>query len=100
MDDEELSLALEKIADSMREARALALANNYVLSEIVRDLADDARNRHDYLADMFARISAQAERSPIEGPPYGLSASFREELSKFFSRIARGSTSSDDSPRS
>jgi hypothetical protein len=100
MDDKELSLALEKIADSMREARALALANNYVLSEIVRDLADDARNRHDYLADMFARISAHAERSPIEGPPYGLSASFREELSKFFARVARGSTSSDDSPRS
>jgi hypothetical protein len=100
MDDKELSLALEKIADSVREARALALANNYVLSEIVRDLADDARNRHDYLAGMFARISAQAERSPIEGPPYGLSASFREELSEFFARIARGSTSSEDSPRS
>ena len=100
MDDNELSSAFEKIADSVREARAVALANNYVLAEIVRDLADDARNRHDYLAGMFARISARAERSPIEGPPNGLSALFREELSKFFAHVARGPMPAEDSPRS
>jgi hypothetical protein len=100
MDDKELSLALETIAASLRDARAAALANSYVLAEIVRDLADSARNRHDYLADMFARISARAERSPIEGPPNGLRALFREELSIFFARVARGSISSDDSPGS
>ena len=92
--------AIERIADSARDARAVALANNYILAEIVRDLADGARNRHDYLAGMFAGISAQAERSPIEGPPHGLSAAFREELSKFFARVARGAMSSEDSPRS
>ena len=99
MDDKELSLALEKIADSLRDARAAALANSYVLAEIVRDRADSARNRHDYLADMFARISARADRASIEGPPHGLSALFREELSKFFARVARGSMSPEDNPR-
>lgn len=68
MDDKELSLALEKIADFVKDARAVALVNSYALAEIVRDLADSARNRHDYLAGMFARISARAERSSIEGP--------------------------------
>jgi hypothetical protein len=99
MDDKELSLALEKIVDSVRDARAAALANNYVLAEIVRELADSARNRHDYLADMFARIGAHAERLPIEGPPHDLSALFREELSKFFARVAGGSMSPEDNPR-
>jgi predicted component of viral defense system (DUF524 family) len=46
MDDKELSLALEKIDDSVRDARAAALANSYVLAEIVRDLADSASTRN------------------------------------------------------
>jgi hypothetical protein len=99
MDDKELSLALEKIADFVKDARAVALVNSYALAEIVRDLADSARNRHDYLAGMFARISARREIVDRRAPN-GLSAVSREELSIFFARVARGSITSDDSPGS
>jgi len=64
MGDEELSTVEQKVADSVRQAHALNLVNNYLLAEIVRDLADAANNRHDYLVGMFERISARADHLP------------------------------------
>jgi hypothetical protein len=58
MNDEELATTLETLVDSARYARALGRVNGFLLGEIVHDLADRARNRHDYLAGMFGRISA------------------------------------------
>jgi hypothetical protein len=89
MDDEELSARLEKIIATLAEMQAVNLANHYLLAEIMRDLADTARNRHDYLAGMFERISARADPLPIDGRAQELNASFRETLSKFFAEIAR-----------
>jgi hypothetical protein len=88
MGDEECR-AQDKIADSVRCVQAVSLANNYLLTEIVRDLANAANNRHDYLVSMFERISALADQLPTENQSHLLNDLFREELSKFFAEVAR-----------
>ncbi|WP_158814181.1 type II toxin-antitoxin system HicB family antitoxin [Methylocapsa sp. S129] len=102
IDDKDLSARLEKLADCIRHTQAVSLANNYLLAEIVRDLADGARNRHDYLAGMFERISARADQLPIErqSNPIIVSGLFREELSKFFAQVATSPSASKDDVRS
>jgi hypothetical protein len=91
MGDEELSAGEQKIVNSVRRMHALNLVNSDPLAEIVRDLADAANDRHDYLVRMFERISARADQLPIERQSLLTSDLFREELSKFFAQIARGS---------
>jgi hypothetical protein len=88
MGNEELSAILGKIEVSVRHAQAVGLAHNYLLTEMVCDLADAARNRHAYLADMFERISARADELPIERQSCPVGDLFRQELSKFFAQVA------------
>jgi hypothetical protein len=66
MGDEELSAVEQKIVNSVRRMHALNLVNSDPLAEIVRDLADAANDRHDYLVRMFERISARADQLPVE----------------------------------
>ncbi len=100
MDHEELTGLLKEIAESMRRAQALSLANSYLLAEIARQLADAAPNRHDYLVGMFERVSARAEKSPFDEHAQPANGLLRVELSKFFAQIARGPKAlrSDDPP--
>jgi len=90
MDDKEVYATLERLAKSVRQTQAVSLANACVLKEVVCELADSARNRHAYLADLFERISARADRLPVEtqANPMIVDDQFREELSKFFAEIA------------
>ena len=55
------------------------------------DLADSARNRHDYLAGMFGRISARLDKLPIEKNSPRVSDLVREEP-----RIVTGANSRAD----
>lgn len=98
LNDKELAAILERLAESARHTQAMSLANNYLLAEIVGELADGARNRHDYLAGMFERISARADRLPLErqSNPIIVGGLFREELSKFFAQIARSPSAPRD----
>jgi hypothetical protein len=90
MDDKELSAIDAEFAESLRRVRAVSLANNFVLTEIVRDLADAAKNRHGYLVGMFERISARADQLPFEKQSHRINDLFREELSKLFTQVATG----------
>jgi hypothetical protein len=69
----------------------MSLANNYLLAEIVHDLADAKKNRHGYLIGMFERISARADQLPIDKQSPLTNDLLREELSKFFAEVAKGS---------
>jgi hypothetical protein len=89
MNDEELATRLETLADSATYAQALGCVNGFLLGEIVHDLADRARNRHDYLAGMFRRISARLDKLPNEPNSPPVSDLAREELSKFFASVAK-----------
>jgi hypothetical protein len=68
MGEGELSAVEQMIVDSVRRTHALSLVNNYLLAEIVRDLADAVKNRHDYLVGTFERIGARAECRRAEPP--------------------------------
>jgi hypothetical protein len=98
MDDDERDAAMETLAEGLRQAQAQNLANSYVLREIVRDLAAAAGNRHGFLADMFARISARADRLPIEGQSNAaiVSGLFRQEVAKFFAEVASNALAPED----
>ena len=89
MNDEELAATLETLADSLRHAEAVVRTNSFLLGEIVDDLANRARNRHDYLASMFERISTRVDKLPIEKNAPAVSDLIREELSKFFASVAK-----------
>ena len=43
MNDEDLAATLESLADSLRHAQAVGHVNEFLLGEIVHDLADGAR---------------------------------------------------------
>jgi hypothetical protein len=88
MNDDKRSAVPKKIEESVRHTQAMTLAHNYLLAEIIGELADAARSRHDDLADMFERISAHADQLPTERQPYPMGDLFREELSKFFAQVA------------
>ncbi len=89
MNDEELATTLKTLGNSVRYAQALGCVNGFLLGEIVHDLADRARNRHDYLVGMFGRISARLDKLPNEKNSPRVSDLAREELSKFFASVAK-----------
>jgi len=88
---DERGTSIEQLADAVRRTQAATLANSFVLREILRDLAGSGRNRHAYLADMFERIGARADRLPIatDADSAIVGDMFREELAKFFAEVAR-----------
>ncbi len=89
MSEKELAATLETLAYSARHAEAVGRMNGLLLGEIVHDLADGARDRHDYLAGMFGKISERLDRLPIEKNSLRVSDLVREELSRFFASVAR-----------
>jgi len=89
MSDKELAATLETLAYSVRQTEAVGRMSGLLLGEIVHDLADGARDRHDYLSGMFGRISERLDRLPIEKNSPRAADLVREELSKFFASVAR-----------
>jgi hypothetical protein len=89
MQDKELAAILKEIGESIGRAQALNLANSYLLAEVVRQLADVAVNRHDYLVGMFERVSARAEKPPFDKHSHQINGLLRVELSKFFAQVAK-----------
>lgn len=98
MDEDERAAEMESLAAGLRQAQAQNLANSFVLREIVRELAAGAGNRHGFLADMFERISARADRLPIEGQADAaiVSGLFRQEVAKFFAEVASNARAPED----
>ncbi|AZO69952.1 hypothetical protein [Mesorhizobium sp. M1D.F.Ca.ET.043.01.1.1] len=70
----------------MRQAQAINQANQYILMEVVRDLASAKQDPERYLSDMFERISARADRGPIEKEAHPVNLEFRNTISMFFAK--------------
>jgi hypothetical protein len=75
--------AFKKLVDVVGQAQALNQANQYILLE--RDIARSKPDGNKYLADMFERISARADKFPIAGEAHPVIAEFRLTISTFFS---------------
>ena len=82
--------ALRQLLDLIGQAQAINKANSYILMEIVRDIARSKPDSHKYLAEMFERISARADQSPVEREAHPVQAEFRLAISTFFSLAQKG----------
>lgn len=92
MSDEEaeaLWQTLREIGDVVGQAQAFNRANNAILMELVRDLAKTTPDPHKYLADLFERISARADKGPIEKEAHPVNAEFRDAISRFFATAGK-----------
>lgn len=84
----EILFALEQAVGGLRDAQAANAANNYILFELVRDMATLSGNRHDYFSRLFERISGRADRIGLEREGSPLNAAFRMHIERFFKTLA------------
>lgn len=89
MNDREIIDALRKVAGALAETQAANLANSYILFELVRDLADLGEDRQKYFSALFERVSARADRTPVEQEANPVVVSFRAAIARFFEVVAK-----------
>jgi hypothetical protein len=58
--------------------------------EIVRDVARSKPDSRRYLAEMFERVSARADKGSLEDEAHSVQAEFRLAISAFFSLAGKG----------
>jgi UTP-glucose-1-phosphate uridylyltransferase len=91
-DDPELKLiwkTMKGLGDALGQAQAYVQANDFILMEIVRDIAKSQPDPQKYLAAIFERISARADQRPIEDEAHEVTAQFRELVARFFSQAGK-----------
>ena len=77
---------LKDVGEVVGQAQAFNRMSSYILMEIVRDIARAQPDPHKYLASMFERISARADKGPIEKEAHPVNAEFRNAIAQFFSK--------------
>ena len=87
--DKAMDEIIRNITEALGQAQAINQVNNYILVEIVCDLAKTTPDPHKYLANMFERISARADQGPVEQEAHKVNAEFRLKLSTFFATADR-----------
>ncbi len=76
---------MERIAEGLIVAQSLALANQFILMEIVRDLARTQADPNRYLAGLFEKISARMDQSPLDQEK-PVDAEMRDTIERFFAK--------------
>jgi hypothetical protein len=89
MDEADIAL-LKLIGDALGQAQAMNRANQYILMEVVRDLARTQADSQKYLASLFERISGRADQGPVVKELHPVNAEFRLAISTFFSKAGLG----------
>ena len=87
-DLQEVVRVIEHMGDALAGAQAGVRAAQYVLMEVVRDLARNTQDPQAYLATMFERISERADQYPLENEAHPSTGEFRASLARFF-HVAR-----------
>ena len=85
MDDEEAWMA---VREGLIVAQSRAIACEFILREVVRDLASRREDPHEYLATLFERISALLDLSPFADEKE-VDAEIRDTIGRFFAHIQR-----------
>ncbi|MER9936507.1 hypothetical protein [Mesorhizobium sp. M0088] len=89
MDNDDLQVLLstmKQVGDTLGQAQAINQANQYILMEVVRDLARASDDPDRYLSGMFERISGRADQGPIEKEAHPVAMEFRNTISLFFAK--------------
>ena len=91
-EEEAIWKTMEELGAALTQAQAFNRAYNYILMEIVRDIARSQPDPHKYIADMFERISARADLRPIEREAHPVTVEFRDTIANFFSTAGKNLT--------
>jgi hypothetical protein len=91
-EEEAIWKTMEDLGAALAQAQAFNRAHNHILMEIVRDIARSQPDPHKYVSDMFERISARADRRPIEREAHPVTAEFRDAIARFFSTAGKNLT--------
>lgn len=62
------------------------MASQFILMEIVREMARQSKDPPAFLAAMFERISARMDQGPLEREKKAAVAAMRESLATFFAK--------------
>ena len=81
--------ALATLMKLYAEIRAMQRFHDYLLLEILRDVAGNMPDRHAYLSGLFERVSARADQMPIESEAHPLVSGFRDAASNFFASVEK-----------
>jgi hypothetical protein len=81
---------LKELGEAIGDCQARNRAHSYIAMEIVRDLARQSKDPSAYIASMFERISARADRDPPESEAHSVNAEFRRVIGQFFSLARKG----------
>jgi hypothetical protein len=76
--------ALKRLVDAVGQAQGFNQANNFILMEVVCDLARNQSDPQKYLAEMFERVSARGDQTPIEREAHPANVEFRYAVETFF----------------
>jgi hypothetical protein len=85
MNDDEL----RGLQYAVGQCQAINLANLFILTEVVTDLARAEPNPERYLAGMFEKISVRADNEPIEKESHPVNVELRETISGFFAMVTK-----------
>ena len=80
---------LRSLQFAVGQCQAMNIANLYILTEVVTDLATATPDPEKYLAGMFERISARSDNEPIEKEGHPVNVELRETISGFFAVITK-----------
>jgi hypothetical protein len=84
-DDDPFAAVVKRISDAVGYTQALALANQFILLEIVRDIALTTEAPDDYLASKYERVMARWEQAEdLDKPEHAVSVQWRETVARFF----------------
>lgn len=88
MDDDPLAVMFKEMGDAIGIAQAIALGTQFILLEVVRELAKTQPDPHAFIAGLFEKVSARLDQMPIEEESRPATIEMRRSISTFFSKAA------------
>jgi hypothetical protein len=79
----------QKVNEALIASQSRMLAHHYILTEVVYDLARTQPAPKKYLANMFERVSARMDQTPIEEEAPPVNAAMRDVVARFFSKAGQ-----------
>ncbi len=88
MDDDPMAALFREMGDAIGITQAIALGTQFILLEVVREIAKTQPDPHAYLAGLFEKVSARLDQRPIEEESRLSAMEMRRSISTFFSKAA------------
>ncbi|MGQ2909342.1 MAG: hypothetical protein ACT6QU_15485 [Aliihoeflea sp.] len=83
-DDDDFLATFKSMGEAVAGAQGANLAQNYILHEILCDLARRSPDPEKYLSSMFERVSARADQGDVENEGHPVTVEFRWTVENLF----------------